>query len=85
MKRSRWTHDDRARVTAEAMLTGDEVLLMRCWYSDNFEPSLGMAGGLASLIIMTPAEKRAERKRVADIKAERDAIKARWAREDGSV
>ncbi len=64
------------------MAKGDKDLLSRCWFSDNFEPSLGMAGGLASLIIVTREEKRAERKRVAQIKAERDAIKARWKREE---
>lgn len=81
---SAWTHEDRRRITAEAMAKGDKELLERCWFSDNFEPSLGMAGGLASLIIVTREEKREERKRVAAIKAERDAIKERWKAEDAS-
>lgn len=74
-----WTFEDLDRLTREAIEAGDQELLGSIWYSDSFEPSLGAPGGLIELICDTPAKKAEERKRVAAIKAERAAIKARWA------
>jgi len=77
--RDDWTFEDLGRLTSEAMVAEDKALLTRIWWSDNFEPSLGAEGGLKSIIIVTPDEKRAERKRVEALFAERAAIKARWS------
>ena len=74
-----WTFEDRGRLIHEAAEAGDRDLLSRIFFSDHFEPSLGAPGGLGVLIFITPEEKRAERERIAKIKAERDAIKKRWA------
>lgn len=74
-----WTFSDRRRLLAEALAAKDEDLIARVLFSDEFEPSLSARGGLTEIICVTGAEKRANRKRVEVLYAERQAIKARWA------
>lgn len=86
--RDGWTFEHRSRLLSEAMReavkTKSDELLVRIYFSDNFEPSLGMDGGIAELINVTPEQKAEERKRVEGLYAERKAIIERWAKEDAA-
>lgn len=79
---SEWTRSDADRLLKEALDAGDKELVGRVLWSDNFEPSLLTKGGLRSLLVVTPEEKRAEKIRVDGIRAEWAAIRARWQKED---